>query len=115
MKPGKQLYGSIRKVRTLKNREFLPTVPVRFPYFRTTPTRRPYASDLPPTLMDGRNYCVLKTEGWRQAVLLAAVNYLQACEVYSLLTTYNVDRWRISLHMKVVGLFNVTNEMSTVM
>jgi len=41
--------------------------------------------------VDSGDYCVLKTDSWRQAVSLATVSNVQACDVYSLFTTYNVQ------------------------
>jgi len=74
---------SIDKVSALENREFLPPPPVRLQYVRPTP-RRTYAASrpLPP---------VLKREDWRLAVLKATKSDVQACKLYSLFTTYNVQ------------------------
>jgi len=82
-------------------------LPVRFPYFPRTPCVR--TLPIPPPLVGG-DYCVLTTEGWRRAVLLATVSDVQARKLYSLFTTYNVQN---TVDRLLIGfVLNVRNEKS---
>jgi len=109
----RQSLGSIHKVRTDQNQECWPLPLYAFRTFARPPAWIHFPR------ADGGDYnCMLKTEGWRRAVLIATIGLSAKWRAFvqTLLTIhciqYTKHRWSFANWFRHLAVLNFTNEKS---